>query len=113
MHDNTELALYCKALGNPVRIHIINYLLKQDRCICGQLVDELPLAQSTVSQHLNVLKKSGIIHGEIEGPRTCYCINKKVLNRFITLFNTNFANTSYGTLTDEHSTTEYSTLSER
>ncbi len=101
LHDNSELALYCKALSNPVRIYIVNYLLKKDRCICGQLVDELPLAQSTVSQHLSILKKSGIIRGEIEGPKTCYCVDKNVLNKFITLFNSNFENVLYEIQTDE------------
>lgn len=92
INDNNELALFCKALSNPVRIHIVKYLLKMDRCICGELVNELPLAQSTVSQHLSILKKSGLIQGQIEGPKTCYCVDKDQLNRFISLFNSSFAN---------------------
>ena len=76
-----ELALSCKALGHPVRIRILQYLKQADRCICGEIVDTLPLAQSTVSQHLKILKEAGLIVGEIEGPRTCYCLDKKKMAR--------------------------------
>ena len=79
----TELfAVMCKALGHPARIMIINYLKKIDRCLCGDIVDLLPLAQSTVSQHLKCLKEAGFIKGEVEGARTCYCLNKKRLEKF-------------------------------
>ena|GEM_PF-1898394 len=64
-----------KALGHPARIEILEYLLAHQTCICGDLVDELPLAQATVSQHLKELKAAGLIHGEIEGNSVCYCIN--------------------------------------
>lgn len=94
LNDEKTLALYCKALSHPARIHIIKYLMEKDRCICGQLVEELPLAQSTVSQHLKMLKKSGIIRGEIEGPKTCYCIDKIELKKCINLFNNQFKNGS-------------------
>jgi ArsR family transcriptional regulator len=77
-----KLAGICKALGHPVRIKILQHLLKEDRCICGRIVEVLPLAQSTVSQHLKILKESGLVQGEVEGPKTCYCIDKKILSRF-------------------------------
>ncbi len=76
-----ELALSCKALGHPVRVRILQLLKQADRCICGEIVETLPLAQSTVSQHLKILKEAGLIVGEIEGPRTCYCLDKKKLAR--------------------------------
>jgi ArsR family transcriptional regulator len=67
-----QLALLAKALGHPARVRILRLLLARDVCYCGQIVDELPLAQATVSQHLKVLKQAGLIVGEIEGLRTCY-----------------------------------------
>jgi DNA-binding transcriptional ArsR family regulator len=82
--DDTELfAAMCKALGHPARVMIINYLKKIDRCFCGDIVELLPLAQSTVSQHLKSLKQAGLIKGEIEGPKTCYCLDKPRLEKFI------------------------------
>ena len=65
-----------KALGHPARIAILEILAKRRECICGDITDELPLAQSTVSQHLKALKKAGVIKGEVEGVRVCYCINE-------------------------------------
>jgi len=73
----------CKALGHPARIAILNHLLAEDRCICGKIVEVLPLAQSTVSQHLKILKESGLIQGEVEGLKTCYCVNKQNLHRLL------------------------------
>ena len=70
-----ELAVMIKALGHPARIAIIDYLLSVDTCICGDIVNELPLAQPTVSQHLKELKNAGLIQGNIEGNAICYCIN--------------------------------------
>lgn len=67
-----------KALGHPARIAILEILIRRNTCICGDITDELPLAQSTVSQHLKALKQAGIIKGEIDGVRTCYCINEEV-----------------------------------
>jgi DNA-binding transcriptional ArsR family regulator len=67
-----------KALSHPARIAIIKLLVKRQACICGDIVDELPLSQSTVSQHLKELKNAGLIKGEIDGPRVCYCIDPKV-----------------------------------
>jgi DNA-binding transcriptional ArsR family regulator len=75
-----DLAGLCKALAHPARIRIIEYLRQVDRCICGDIVDVLPLAQSTVSQHLKILKQAGLIRGEIEGPRVCYCLDHERLS---------------------------------
>lgn len=72
-----ELALVTKALGHPARIAILQFLMKSKSCVCGEIVDELPLSQSTVSQHLSELKKAGLIKGDIEGPSVCYCIDQK------------------------------------
>jgi len=72
-----ELALLTKALGHPARIAILQFLIKRKACVCGDIVDELPLSQSTVSQHLRELKNAGLIKGDIEGPSVCYCIDAK------------------------------------
>ena len=71
---NDALARLCKALGHPVRVQIVRLLTRRESCICGEIVAELPLAQSTVSQHLKQLKDAGLIRGEIDGPRVCYCV---------------------------------------
>ncbi|WP_242918586.1 ArsR/SmtB family transcription factor [Pontibacter liquoris] len=71
------LARYAKALGHPARIAILHVLLERNSCICGDLVDELPLSQSTVSQHLKELKEAGLIKGDIDGKKICYCIDEK------------------------------------
>jgi len=70
--EQNELAILAKAIGHPARIAIIEYLLKTDSCICGDIVKELPLAQPTVSQHLKELKNAGLIKGNIEGTSICY-----------------------------------------
>ncbi|MBK9517952.1 MAG: winged helix-turn-helix transcriptional regulator [Anaeromyxobacter sp.] len=76
-----ELALLAKALGHPARVQIMRLLVRREACVCGDIVDELPLAQSTVSQHLKVLKEAGLIRGDIEGPRVCYCVEPRTLRR--------------------------------
>ena len=76
-----ELAVLCKAVGHPARVQILRLLVRRNVCICGDIVDELPLAQSTVSQHLKVLKDAGLIRGDIDGPRVCYCVEPHVLRR--------------------------------
>lgn len=76
-----ELATLAKALGNPARVQIVRLLMRREACICGDIVDELPLAQSTVSQHLKVLKDAGLIRGEIDGPRVCYCVEPRTMRR--------------------------------
>src|SRR5246127_2101950 len=74
--DN-KLAKYAKALAHPARIAILQVLIKKQACICGDIVDELPLSQSTVSQHLKELKEAGLIKGDIDGVKVCYCIDEK------------------------------------
>jgi ArsR family transcriptional regulator len=76
-----ELADLAKALGHPARVQIMRLLVRREACICGDIVDELPLAQSTVSQHLKVLKEAGLIRGDIDGPRVCYCVEPRALRR--------------------------------
>ncbi len=81
------IAVMAKALGHPARVAIIEYLLKVDTCICGDIVNELPLAQPTISQHLKELKNVGLIKGSIEGNAICYCVEEKaltVLQKFFT-----------------------------
>jgi DNA-binding transcriptional ArsR family regulator len=74
--DN-KIASYAKALAHPARIAILKLLIKKQACVCGDIVDELPLSQSTVSQHLKELKEAGLIKGDIEGKKVCYCIDEK------------------------------------
>ena len=76
-----ELAALAKALGHPARVAIIEHLLKVDSCVCGSIVDKLPLAQPTVSQHLKELKNAGLITGTIEGNSICYCLDPKAWTR--------------------------------
>ena len=73
-----RIADFAKALAHPARVAILEFLSRQDACMCGDIVHHLPLSQSTVSQHLAELKRVGLIKGEIEGPRVCYCIDKTV-----------------------------------
>lgn len=80
-----DLAKLSKALGHPARVHILRVLLAKDTCVAGELSDELPLAASTVSQHLKLLKESGLIKGEVDGPRRCYCVDRSVLQHLKTL----------------------------
>ncbi|MGC4100508.1 ArsR/SmtB family transcription factor [Ferruginibacter sp.] len=86
-----DLAAFAKAMAHPARIAILKILAQRNECICGEIVDVLPLAQSTVSQHLKELKQAGLIDGTIDGPRNCYCINwkafEKFMNEFSFLFN--------------------------
>jgi ArsR family transcriptional regulator len=76
-----ELAVLAKALGHPARVQIVRFLLQQgdDTCVCGDICEALPLAQSTVSQHLKILKEAGLISGEVAGPRVCYTLVKERL----------------------------------
>lgn len=75
--EDNRLAKYAKALAHPARIAILKLLLKKQACICGDIVDELPLSQSTVSQHLKELKQAGLITGDIEGVKVCYCVDEQ------------------------------------
>ncbi|MBO6575645.1 MAG: winged helix-turn-helix transcriptional regulator [Rhodothermales bacterium] len=76
-----DVARWAKALGHPARVAILETLARRGACICGEIVDELPLAQATVSQHLKALKEAGLVEGTIDGPRSCYCINKEAYAR--------------------------------
>jgi len=80
--QQNSLANIAKALGHPARIAIVEYLLNQKACVCGDIVSELPLAQATVSQHLKELKIAGIIKGSIEGNSICYCLNEEMIVEF-------------------------------
>ena len=76
------MARLCKALGHPARMAIIEFLKTNNQCLCGRIAKQLPLAQSTVSQHLKTLKEAGVIIGTVEGPGTCYCLNRPLLACF-------------------------------
>ncbi len=80
-----------KAIGHPARIAILNYIISKDECICGEIVDELPLAQATISQHLKELKRVGLIKGRISGVKSCYCINEKGWKEAEAVFSNLFA----------------------
>jgi ArsR family transcriptional regulator, arsenate/arsenite/antimonite-responsive transcriptional repressor len=82
---DVELARLAKALGHPARVAIVRMLAEGGECVCGDIVSRLPLAQATVSQHLKVLKQAGLIQGEIDPPRVCYCIQPETLKRLQTL----------------------------
>ena len=77
-----QLAKIFKALGHPTRIQIIEHLIDINTCVCGEIVNIFPYSQSTISQHLKILKDSGIVCGEVEGPKTYFCIDKKILKQF-------------------------------
>ena len=79
--SQVELGAIAKALGHPARIAILQFLAARKACVCGDIVDELPLSQSTVSQHLKELKSVGLIKGDIEGPSVCYCIDEKTWSK--------------------------------
>lgn len=76
-----ELASLAKAIAHPARIQILRLLANRKTCVCGDIVNELPLAQSTVSEHLRILKSAGLVVGEVDGPRVCYCIAPAMLGR--------------------------------
>jgi ArsR family transcriptional regulator len=85
-----ELASFAKALSHPARIAILKTIAAHNTCICGEIVEVLPLAQSTVSQHLKELLNAGLIEGSVDGPKSCYCINWKTFNKFSDSFNSFF-----------------------
>jgi DNA-binding transcriptional ArsR family regulator len=92
--DNSQLELsaFAKAMAHPARIAILQHLLKMNSCVCGDIVEVLPLAQSTVSQHLKELKKAGLLKGEIEGASVCYCIDVENWKKAESIFSGFFAN---------------------
>lgn len=81
-----EIAILAKALGHPARIAIIEFILKANACICGDIVNELPLSQPTVSQHLKELKNAGLIKGSVEGNAICYCVDEKGFEKIKSFF---------------------------
>ena len=90
--QDVDLARICKALAHPARVAILRILAERENCVCGDLVMDLPLSQATVSQHLKELKEAGLVQGNVDGPRVCYCINadgwekaKAMLNEIVTL----------------------------
>ena len=80
--DDEALAALAWALAHPIRVRILRLLLEKDACVCGELVELLPVAQSTVSQHLKIMKEAGLIQGEVDGPKVCYCVNPTALARY-------------------------------
>jgi ArsR family transcriptional regulator len=86
--DDEIMAQLAQALGHPARVAIVRLLKERESCICGEIVEVLPLAQSTVSQHLKVLKVAGWVQGEVDGPRVCYCLNPLALEKFKSLIET-------------------------
>jgi DNA-binding transcriptional ArsR family regulator len=85
--EQNQISTLAKALGHPARVAIIEYLLTVQACICGDIVNHLPLAQPTVSQHLKELKNAGLIKGEIDGNAICYCIDENVMHQLQNFFN--------------------------
>ena len=83
-----DVAMVAKALAHPARVQILRILLARSTCTCGEIVEALPLAQATVSQHLKVLKEAGLIRGEVDGPRVCYCADPHRLHRFNNMLDT-------------------------
>jgi len=81
-----SIATLLKALGHPARVAIVEHLMKVDSCICGAIVNELPLSQPTVSQHLRELKNAGLIKGSVEGNTICYCIDEKAIEKLRNYF---------------------------
>jgi ArsR family transcriptional regulator len=82
---DADLARLARALGHPARVAIVRMLARSGACVCGDIVDQLPLAQATVSQHLKVLKTAGLIRGDIDRPRVCYCIDPTAVERLKSL----------------------------
>jgi len=80
-----EFAKLAWAIAHPARVQIVRLLIGREACVCGEIVDCLPLAQSTVSQHLKILKDAGLIQGEVDGPKVCYCINPDKLEQLKSL----------------------------
>ena len=82
---DADLAALAWAVAHPARVRILRILIARKACVCGELVDQMPLAQSTVSQHLKILKEAGLVQGEIDGPKVCYCVNADGLARLTAL----------------------------
>jgi len=89
--EQNKIAAIAKVIGHPARVAILQYLLKKQSCICGQIVDEVGLSQPTISQHLKEMKSIGLIQGSIEGTKVCYCIDTKVFSEIRTMFSKMFS----------------------
>jgi ArsR family transcriptional regulator len=76
-----DLAALAKALGHPARVRILRLLARRNACVCGEIVGAFDLAQSTISQHLKMMKRAGLVQGEVDGPRVCYCVDPRALRR--------------------------------
>ena len=85
-----EIAALAKAISHPARIAILDMLAQKNECICGDMVEVLPLAQATISQHLKILKLAGLIRGTVSGPKTCYCLNTEGVEKMKALFSGHF-----------------------
>lgn len=92
--QQNDIAVMAKAIAHPARVAILQHLVKKNACVCGGLVEELGLAQPTISQHLKELKTAGIIQGTVEGTSVCYCINPKTWKQYKDLFNSFFKDVS-------------------
>ena len=92
--EEQELAALAKALAHPARIAILKELARRQTCICGEIVEVLPLAQSTVSQHLKELQLAGLVQGTVEGVKSCYCINRATFQRFEKMLESFFTTTA-------------------
>lgn len=92
--EEQALAELAKALAHPARIAILKELARRNTCVCGEIVEVLPLAQSTVSQHLKELLQAGLIKGSVEGAKSCYCINREAFQRFEKILESFFVTTS-------------------
>jgi len=88
--EEREIATLAKALAHPARVAILKILAERGTCVCGEVVEVLPLAQATVSQHLKELKEAGLVQGEVDGPRMCYCVNPEKLDRVRMIFSNLF-----------------------
>lgn len=99
--DLARLAEQAKALSHPARLAIVQLLARRDECICGEIVDDLPLAQSTVSRHLKVLRDAGLVQGTIDGPRSCYCLDRAAVEALRMQFDRFFADLPLPTHSDD------------
>ncbi len=99
--EQNRIADLAKALAHPARVAIIQYMAKEKSCLCGDLVDYLPISQATVSQHLKELKNMNIIIGEITPPKVCYCINPEIINELSSIFNKLFISMNKFCTSDE------------
>ncbi|MCL4539333.1 MAG: metalloregulator ArsR/SmtB family transcription factor [Bacteroidetes bacterium] len=101
---DVRLSLWAKALSHPARVAILRTLAKRNACVCGEIVELLPIAQATVSQHVKELKNAGLVDGTIEGPSSCYCLNKDAIEKLAADLNALFDELRSGCTTTSCST---------